>query len=106
MFSNIGGKIKKLAVAITILGMIGSIVAGISIMSIGGRYGSYYRSGSVVSGVLVIVIGCLFSWLASLSLYGFGHLIEKVEDIDSKIGRLNMPGAYSNAIDTQGKQNY
>ena len=67
MFDNIGSKIKGLAIASTVIGIFASLViGGLLIESI---------------GILVIILGCIFSWIASLTLYGFGHLIEKVDII-------------------------
>ena len=67
MFDNIGSKIKGLAIAFTVIGIFASLViGGLLIESI---------------GILVIILGCVFSWIGSLTLYGFGHLIEKVDTI-------------------------
>ena len=68
MFSNIGGKIKALAVVICVLGIIASVIGGIYLISL--------HEELIVSGVLTIVIGSLVSWLSVLCLYGFGELVE------------------------------
>ena len=73
MFENVGNKIKILAKTITIIGIIGSIIGGISLMA----------SELILEGLLVIVGGSLFSWVGSFVLYGFGHLIETAEEIAS-----------------------
>lgn len=83
MFSNIGGKIKMLAKALCIIGIIYSVVCGANMLiaAVGATTVSYYSFGVAgVAGVLVIVLGSLASWLASLGLYGFGHLITTTED--------------------------
>jgi hypothetical protein len=65
MFDNIGSKIKGLANVSTVIGIVVSLViGGVLIESI---------------GIFVIILGCVFSWISSLTLYGFGHLIEKVD---------------------------
>ncbi len=70
MYSNIGGKIKGLAIAAMVLGAIGFIISGLALIQT-----------DLLAGILIIISGILGSWLASLVLYGFGELIEKVCDI-------------------------
>lgn len=71
MFDNIGGKIKVLAVVVTIIGCIVSFVFGIIL----------FVEGEVGMGFLVIIMGGLLSWVSSFVLYGFGELIESNQDI-------------------------
>lgn len=88
MFTNIGGKIKKLTVFMMILNIISSIILGIYLI---------YLQG--ITGVLVLVFGPIFSWISSFILYGFGELIELTDEIadytlelqekNNKIVRLN-----------------
>ena len=68
MFSNIGGKIKGLAVAICVLGIIASVISGIYLISL--------HESFILSGIITIVVGVLVSWLSVFTLYGFGELIE------------------------------
>ena len=72
MFSNIGGKIKKLAKAVCWIGIIFSCIAGIGV-SVG--LGSNALVGALV-GLLVAIIGSLLSWIGSFFMYGFGELVE------------------------------
>ncbi len=81
MFNNIGGKIKGLAQVIAWIGIIASFIIGINLMSTAARFGSYSDSSLIgglgsFAGILVIVIGSLFSWIGSFVLYGFGQLVE------------------------------
>ena len=69
MFKNIGGKIKTLAKLVTWIGIIGSIIGGIIIMS--------NNEGLAIVGLLVMLIGSLISWVGSFFTYGFGELIER-----------------------------
>ena len=82
MFSNIGGKIKKLAVVLCILGMIGSVVYAIVCFANSSRY-----QDLTLTGVLILVAGCLASWISSFFVYGFGELIERTVSIDSRLAR-------------------
>lgn len=63
MFDNIGGKIKTLAVIACVLGMIASIIIGLTLMDHGGLW--------------IIIGGCLGSWVGAFFIYGFGELIEQ-----------------------------
>ena len=66
------------------IGIIASVIAG-AIMIAGGvsmgssRYGYSSAGATAVGGVLTIIIGCLFSWIGSFFMYGFGRLIENTE---------------------------
>lgn len=83
MYSNIGGKIKVLAKIICIIGIIVSVISGLGIIIVSSI--SYNPGLSVFGGLLVIVLGILFSWLSTFFIYGFGELIEKVTEIESEI---------------------
>ena len=72
MFSNIGGKIKRLATAISVMGIGLSVICGI-IMIIAGAYNGDARVGM---GLAVMIVGSLVSWIGSFFAYGFGELIE------------------------------
>jgi len=86
VFNNIGRKIKTLAVVLfwimMILGVLGSLIGGISMIATTGRY----DDTGVVFGILIIIFGSgfafLFSWIGSFFMYGFGQLID-----DSEINR-------------------
>ena len=96
MWSNIGHKIQVLAKVICWLGIILSVLAGIAMIVSGNTvnnmamsYGYYSynstASSTTLAGVLIIVLGALGSWLGSLTLYGFGELIERTVSIDDKL---------------------
>ena len=76
MFDNIGGKIKTLAHVTCILGMIASVCGAVAIWMRNGWY-----TPTILAGALVLGVGCLGSWIGSFFTYGFGQLIESVEDI-------------------------
>ncbi|MCQ2446047.1 MAG: hypothetical protein MJ141_04115 [Clostridia bacterium] len=95
MFDNIGGKIKGLATAICILGIIAAVIGGISIM-ISDEY-------LFLTGLLVMVVGSVISWVGSFTIYGFGELIESTANIEAQLYSNNnnynhiFSGAPSNA---------
>lgn len=66
MYDEVGDKIKTLAKVIAWLGIIASVVVGIVTISTG-------------VGILVLILGPLFSWLSTLVLYGFGQLVENTD---------------------------
>lgn len=71
MFRNVGQKIKTVAQVFTWLGIVASAFGGIVLIVDGGW--------ELQLGLLVMVGGALLSWLGSLTLYGFGQLIENTE---------------------------
>ena len=80
MFDNIGGKIKTLAKVCCALGIIASLLSGTVILS----NDSYYRPTTGL-GIIVIVVGCLASWIGSFATYGFGELIETTVDNNKQL---------------------
>ncbi|MBQ6060308.1 MAG: hypothetical protein IJL36_02580 [Clostridia bacterium] len=93
MWSNIGHKIKTLAKVICWIGIVLSVIAGIAVIAGGNTvrsYGYTYNTGSTtLTGILVIVLGALGSWLGSFMMYGFGELVERVTNIDDKLSARN-----------------
>ena len=69
MFDNIGGKIKGLAATICWLGIIASLGIGISLISL-------EEEITTAIGIVIIILGALFSWISSFLTYGFGQLVE------------------------------
>ena len=68
MFENVGGKLKGLAKVICWVGIIGSVIGGIAIMTQG--------KAMIAVGIGVAAGGALASWVGSLGLYGFGEIVE------------------------------
>ncbi|MBR3680423.1 MAG: hypothetical protein IKL79_00285 [Clostridia bacterium] len=71
MYENIGDKIKGLAVLVFLIGLICAIIYGFILM----------EEDKVLLGLLTMVLGGVGSWLGSLTLYGFGRLVECTEYI-------------------------
>lgn len=70
MFDNIGGKLKGLAIVGCSIGIIASIIVTMLLWCTN----SFYNS---MTGWIVLIAGCLVSWLGSGTCYGFGELIEQ-----------------------------
>ena len=95
MFSDIGKKIKNLAMLIMFIGCAGSVIYGLICFagSIGAD-GATPDPKGVITGILIIVLGVIFSYLSVLVLYGFGTLIDDTgairEALESKSQRQNF----------------
>jgi membrane protein DedA with SNARE-associated domain len=86
MFNNIGKKLMTVAKICCWAGILISLTLGLILIFGGGRvttttidaYGMpVQQNGSAtVYGIMVIIVGCLGSWIGSLAIYGFGQLIE------------------------------
>lgn len=67
-------------------GIIISVIVGIVMLASGGDIGSGV-------GLVVIIVGCLGSWIGSFFTYGFGELIEKTTEIAENTKNLNPSNA-------------
>lgn len=77
MFSNIGGKIKNLAMVLCGIGISGSVLLGILLIS----------NRAAVPGIIFMIVGSLFSWVGSFVLYGFGQLVENSDRMASNAAK-------------------
>ena len=68
MFENVGSEVKTLSRVVCWIGIIGSIIGGIAIMAQG--------ENLFLVGILSAVLGSVFSWIGSLSLYAIGEAAE------------------------------
>ena len=79
MYDNIGNKIKGLALATAVFGIIGSVIVGFF----------FAVTGSTLVGFLIILVGALVSWVSTWLLYGFGELIENSRSISESCREIN-----------------
>ncbi len=84
MYENVGGKIKGVATAAAIIGIIATTIGFIALC----------LAELVVAGFLVLIVGCLVSWLSSLTLYGFGQLIENSDKIVNSFRNIGSRPTY------------
>ncbi|MBR2883429.1 MAG: hypothetical protein IKB93_01435 [Clostridia bacterium] len=94
MYSNIGKKIQKLAMVCAILGMIGSVSIGGSLISSADNSILGTNEFLIVIGIIVIVLGSILSWVLSFVLYGFGRLVENSDIIARQYRRKNGNESY------------
>ncbi len=78
MFNNIGHKIKSVAKIFTWVGIISCVLCGLVVMFSSGKLNgqSFGYAASIPSGLAIMIIGSICSWLVNLTLYGFGELVE------------------------------
>lgn len=89
MFTNPGSKIKSYAKVLFWIGVVISVLIGISVMAGGAVVSSYSYGGvsagsvvwNIISGLIVIAIGVVISWISVLALYGFGTLVENSDTL-------------------------
>jgi len=70
MWENIGSKLQKLAKVICWIGIILSVIGGIVMIT----------QKQAVLGIVYIILGPLFSWIGSWTMYGLGLVVESVEN--------------------------
>ena len=80
MFDNISGKIKFLAILITISGILLSIIYGLILI--------FKYNGLELTGCLVIIFGSLSSWIGSFLLYGFGEIITQLQESNRQSAKI------------------
>lgn len=79
MFDNVSGKLKSVAKVVCVVGIIVSLISGISYM-VAEEFWDFGYS-YFFAGCLKAVVGSVLSWVLSLFIYGFGELIEKVNKL-------------------------
>ncbi len=101
MFNNIGSKLKALAMAVCALGMLASLIFAISLWIQNNSV-----QGTIFTGIVVLVLGCLASWIGSFFTYGFGELIENTDEIKRKLyDPKNSPAHSVPVIEQEEKVN-
>ena len=86
MFTNVGRKIKGLAKFVCYVGIVLSVASGA--MMIYASTQMYYGEGMLAGGIATIIVGPILAWLSSLTLYGYGHLIDRTQNIDTRLERI------------------
>lgn len=79
MYDNVGSKVKTLASISCTIGIIASIITGVTTII----------AGNVLGGVLTCAIGAFTSWLASLALYAIGHTAENTDKILKRLKNMD-----------------
>ena len=82
MFYNMGKKIRALAVTLCWIGIGVFVISGLVAICLG--FASH-TLGLIALGILVLILGPLFSWLSIFVLYAFGDLVENVQEIKEQL---------------------
>lgn len=77
-FDNIGDKIKGLALFFSWIGIVASVLGGIALLP-----------QSFPTGILIIILGSIVSYVSSWLLYGFGELVESACEIKEYLAKAN-----------------
>lgn len=93
MFNNIGSKLKTTALIFFSIGVAASLIGTIVIW---GQSSPYFPT--FVPGMLVLVVGCLISWLGSSFGYAFGTLVEHTEKQTQMISLLMEEQKKANSL--------
>lgn len=76
MYSNIGGKLRKLAEVLSVVGWI-SIVIGFVLIISGFTSSSFGQGIALIIGLILAVIG-LLEIISTWPLYAFGQMVDDV----------------------------
>ena len=88
MFNNMGRKIQALAVTLCWMGIGIFVVAGLVLL----YYGVTTQTIALLAGgVLVLILGPLFSWISIFILYAFGDLVSNVQEIKEQLYQMEYP---------------
>ncbi|MBQ7379816.1 MAG: hypothetical protein IJW70_09120 [Clostridia bacterium] len=105
MFDNIGKKIKILAEVLCWVGIVLSVLFG-AILIISPAYTG--EMDLLYRGIFVIVFGCLFSWVGSFCLFGFGELIEKNSETTQYVKEIrdHQKKQYRNTTESEESESH
>ena len=90
MYDDIGSKVKTLATISCIIGIIASIITGVTTII----------AGDVLYGILTCAIGALASWIASLGLYAIGHTAKNTDIILKRLKNMDANQTQASAPET------
>ena len=96
MFKNIGEKMKTLAKVICWMGIIASVIGGVSMMV------DCATEITVLLGLLIIELGSMISWVSSLGVYALGEIVLKLTEIAENT--LSVPNVVESVGNTQVKK--
>ena len=88
MFNNIGKKLKTLAKVLAILGIIGSVISGIVLISVSEKL--------IAIGLVIMILGSLVSWISSWAMYAIGDTNTKVSQIQKNLHLIPSNSSVNN----------
>ena len=75
MFDNPGELIKKVAKIVFVIGIIITVISSIYVFLLYARIEMGFLR-TIITSIVVLVIGLISSWLSTIVLYGMGELID------------------------------
>lgn len=102
MFNNIGKKIKTLAAVTAWIGIIASIIAGLSMIATGASQLDWDETVGltlIFSGLGIAVVGSLLSWIGAFVLYAYGEITDCVKEIAGRDKRTVQTAPVQTAVD-------
>lgn len=90
MFENIGGKIKALAKVTCIVGIVASALGAIGLWMANSS-----NNPTMLTGFVILAVGCLCSWIGSFFCYGFGKMVENSDKQTQYLQELANNGIVS-----------
>ena len=93
MFANIGTKLKKTAKVLCVAGIVLSVFYGVYMIIRGNELLDYRGTEStgynaIVSGIVVLIFGPVFSWIWGLLLHVFGDLADRVTSLEAGVKEI------------------
>ena len=86
MFDNVGSKIKGAAIIIMLINCITSVISGVVVIAL-----AFADIGNLwylaVAGVILVVMGCLMSWVSAMCMFALGKIEEDVESMKYTLNR-------------------
>lgn len=76
MWNNIGSRLRRLAKITCWLGIVFSVIGGITYIAGGQQDG-------VITGITVLIVGSFGAWISSWTMYGLGIVVESIEKKES-----------------------
>lgn len=76
MFTNVGKKLQTLATAFCIIGITASVISAIYLWA-----QDSYSNPTADLSFIVLICGCLASWLSSMLIYAFGQLVDDIHEM-------------------------
>ena len=94
MYENAGGILKNAGSTIRVSGCIASGVLAFGLFILSSHLDStVLEVTTVVSAIIIFVIGCLISWFSGLLLYAFGEVVDRLGSIDVNVRHLSSNNA-------------
>lgn len=101
MFKKVGKKLESVAVSFCWIGICASVIGAMVLWGM-----NSYRNPTVLLGFVVLVVGCLVSWLGSLGCYALGQLTEDIHALRIASDAGTIKPKYDEAMRQKEAQQY